>query len=346
MNTCKKAFHVLCYGKIRSVPPPCGVFSFSQEKGAVSKSMWKTLIRPAMIFIPLGLGVLFPGAGAYSFLIRYLLMIMLFMVFLKLDLRQLAFKRSHFLLFGANLLVGVGAYLIVRAAAGEGPLAQAAFFTGITPTATAAAVVMGFLGGSVGYVITAFVLTNVGMALLLPWLLGWICGNTSFSFILNVGENLFFLLVIPAAAAFVVRRIHPAAEKWPSRFATASFGLWSACLFIIAGSASANFRANPGISPWIIGETALIALVLCVLNFSAGYFLGEKGLRHEASQSLGQKNTTLTIYLALVYAGPLAAFGVISYVLWHNSYNAVQLFLADRAEARRRAAAEHEAERE
>ena len=308
--------------------------------------MWKTLIRPAMIFIPLGLGVFFPGAGAYSFLIRYLLMVMLFMVFLKLDLRQLAFRRSHFLLFGANLLIGVGAYLIVRAAAGDGPLPQAAFFTGITPTATAAAVVMGFLGGNVGYVITAFVLTNVGMALLLPWLLGWVCGNTSFGFILNVGENLFFLLVIPAAVAFVVRKFHPAAEKWPSRFATASFGLWSACLFIIAASASANFRANPGISPWIIGKTALIALVLCVLNFSAGYFLGEKGLRHEASQSLGQKNTTLTIYLALVYAGPLAAFGVISYVLWHNSYNAVQLFLTDRAAARRRAAEEREAAKE
>ena len=313
-------------------------FHFPKRKVRCPELMWKTLIRPAMIFIPLGLGVFFPGAGAYSFLIRYLLMIMLFMVFLKLDLRQLAFRRSHFLLFGANLLVGVGAYLIVRSVAGNGPLAQAAFFTGITPTATAAAVVMGFLGGNVGYVITAFVLTNVGMALLLPWLLGWICGNTSFGFILNVGENLFFLLVIPAVIAFVVRRFHPAAEKWPSRFATANFGLWSACLFIIAASASANFRANPGISPWIIGETALIALAICVLNFTAGYFLGEKGLRHEASQSLGQKNTTLTIYLALVYAGPLAAFGVISYVLWHNSYNAVQLFLTDRAAARRRAA--------
>ena len=296
--------------------------------------MWKTLIRPAMIFIPLGLGMFFPGAGKYGFLIRYLLMIMLFMVFLKLDFRELRFRRSHFLILGANLAVGVGAYLLCRAVAGEGPLAQAAFFTGITPTATAAAVVMGFLGGNVGYVITAFVLTNVGMALLLPGLLGWVCGDTSFSFMLRAGENLFFLLVIPAVAAAVVRKLHPAASAWPGRFATANFSLWSGCLFIIAASASANFRANPEISPWIIAETALIALAICVVNFSAGFFLGEKGLRHEASQSLGQKNTTLTIYLALVYAGPLAAFGVISYVLWHNSYNAVQLFLVDRARAK------------
>ena len=65
------------------------------------------------------------------------------------------------------------------------------------------------------------------------------------------------------------------------------------------------------------------------MSFSAGALLEKKRYRRESSQSLGQKNTTLTIYLALVYAGPLAAMGVISYVLWHNSYNALQLFRVD-----------------
>ena len=92
---------------------------------------------------------------------------------------------------------------------------------------------------------------------------------------------------------------------------------------------------NPQLSRWIIVESCLIAMVICTLNFTLGYYLGEKGLRREASQSLGQKNTTLTIYLALVYASPLAAMGVISYVLWHNSYNAIQLFLVDRKKQKR-----------
>ena len=51
--------------------------------------MWKTLLRPAMIFIPLALGLFFPEAGKLNFLIRYLLMTMLFMVFLKLNLKDL-----------------------------------------------------------------------------------------------------------------------------------------------------------------------------------------------------------------------------------------------------------------
>ena len=292
--------------------------------------MWKTLLRPAMIFVPLALGLFFPQAVELSFLIRYLLMTMLFMVFLKLDLKDLRFRPSHALLLAVNLAIGIAAYWLTDLITGNKTLAQAAFFTGITPTAAAASVVMGFLRGNVGYVITSFIVTNVGMALFMPFLLGWVCGNTSFEFILRVANTLVFLLLIPCGTAFIVRKVHPAARELPKKFATASFGLWSMCLFIIAASAAAFFRNNPDISPWIILETAMISLIICIANFSIGALLERKRLRRESSQSLGQKNTTLTIYLALVYAGPLAAMGVISYVLWHNSYNAIQLFRIDR----------------
>ena len=292
--------------------------------------MWKNLLRPAMIFIPLTLGMCFPELGRFNFLIRYLLMIMLFMVFLRLKLQDMRIKRSHFLILLVNLLIGISAYYLVWLLTADRNLAQGAFFVGITPTATAVAVVMGFLRGNVGYVITSFVVTNVGISLFLPGLLSWVCGQASWEFILHVAETLIWVMIVPYIAARVVRRIHSASEKWPQKFATATFGLWSVCLFVIAAAAADFLRQNPDLSRWIILEIALIALLICAVNFAVGYFLGEKGLRREASQSLGQKNTTLTIYLALLYAGPLAAMGVISYVLWHNSYNAVQLYIADR----------------
>ena len=64
-----------------------------------------------------------------------------------------------------------------------------------------------------------------------------------------------------------------------------------------------------------------------------GRMIGGKSFAQEASQSLGQKNTTFTIYLALTYANPLVAFGPTSYVLWHNLWIAWQLHLQARAEA-------------
>jgi BASS family bile acid:Na+ symporter len=53
--------------------------------------------------------------------------------------------------------------------------------------------------------------------------------------------------------------------------------------------------------------------------------LGGREYPREASQSLGQKNTTLTIYLALAYANPLVALGPTCYVIWHNLWNSWQL---------------------
>ena len=71
---------------------------------------------------------------------------------------------------------------------------------------------------------------------------------------------------------------------------------------------------------------AAVSLVLCLLGFITGRIIGGKRLFLESSQSLGQKNTTLTIYLALTYASPAAALGPAFYVIWHNSWNAYQLW--------------------
>lgn len=296
--------------------------------------MWKNFIRPAMIFVPLTLGALCPAAHAGHFLIRWMLAVMLFMVFLRTRLGDLKPRLSHLRLVAANVLIGVGSYCVcLRTGMGTVP-AQSAFFVGITPTATAAAVVMGFLGGNVGYVACAFAATNLGISLLLPLLMPWVCGDVSWGFIINVVHTLAVVMVLPFVLAAVVRKVHPAASEWPRKLAAATFGLWSAMLFIIAADASAFFRDNPGQSVLTVAAIALISLVICIVNFALGYLLGERGLKREASQSLGQKNTTLTIYLASVYAGPLAAMGPVFYVLWHNSCNAVQMYLHDRARRR------------
>ena len=90
--------------------------------------MWKNLLRPAMIFIPLTLGMCFPELGRFNFLIRYLLMIMLFMVFLRLKLQDMRIKRSHFLILLVNLLIGISAYYLVWLLTADRNLAQGAFF--------------------------------------------------------------------------------------------------------------------------------------------------------------------------------------------------------------------------
>ena len=73
-----------------------------------------------------------------------------------------------------------------------------------------------------------------------------------------------------------------------------------------------------------------ISALVCIANFAIGWWIGGREFRREASQALGQKNTTFTIYLALTYASPLVALGPTFYVVWHNLWNSWQLHLAAR----------------
>jgi BASS family bile acid:Na+ symporter len=65
---------------------------------------------------------------------------------------------------------------------------------------------------------------------------------------------------------------------------------------------------------------------LCVVNFSLGRFIGGKKYSFEAGQSLGQKNTIFSTWVALNFFHPLAALGPIFYILCHNLYNAYLLY--------------------
>jgi BASS family bile acid:Na+ symporter len=76
----------------------------------------------------------------------------------------------------------------------------------------------------------------------------------------------------------------------------------------------------------MIGKMAVISLVICAANFFIGGLLSKR-YKHESSQILGQKNTTFVVYLALEYASGAAALGTIFYVIYHNLWNSIQLFL-------------------
>jgi hypothetical protein len=167
-------------------------------------------------------------------------------------------------------------------------------------------------------------------------LLPLVTGNFTFAFFRDVVFNLLLIIGIPISAATVTRLFFPSAKEWPAKLANFSFALWVAMLFIIAGSASAFLHQSKGISTFVLVETALLTALICAADFFAGFLLGEKRYRRESSQSLGQKNTTFTIFLAMQFANPLVAMGPTFYVLWHNLWNALQMLLHDRRQRHRK----------
>ena len=104
-------------------------------------------------------------------------------------------------------------------------IALAAFFAGITPTATAAPVIVSFLRGQVDYVVASFVLTNIVIAALLPFLLPIVLGRATPEAFVHVLGSVGIVVFIPMVLAWLVRAIHSAATQWPGKLRNFSFGL-------------------------------------------------------------------------------------------------------------------------
>ena len=296
--------------------------------------MLKSLIRPLMIALAFIGGYFCPWAHEYNWMIRILLIVMLYLVCLQVKFKQLKPHFSHWKILAFNILVPLLLWGVLKFC-GLNDFALIAFFTAITPTANAAPVITRFLGGNVGYVVAAFIITNLGVSLSLLGLLPLVTGNFSLVFFANVAVNLAIIIGVPIAAATITRMFFKNAKEWPSKLANFSFFLWVVTLFIIAGSASFFIHHNPEVSPLILIEIALTSAFICAFNFIGGRFMGEKRCRREASQSLGQKNTTFTMFLALQFANPLIAMGPTFYVLWHNLWNAIQMLIHDRRQAKK-----------
>jgi bile acid:Na+ symporter, BASS family len=281
-------------------------------------------LRTAALVLSMGLGALVPEAYPAAGAIRWLVMAMLFVVFLDTRLSRESLRRSHVTLLAANVAMGFAAWGLGWLVGGR-EVALAAFFAGITPTATAAPVVISFLRGRVEYVITAFLVTNLIIAALLPGLLPLVLGRTTPAVVGQVLGSVGLVVFAPMGAAWLLRTVHAPAAQWPRRLRDISFGLWVAALFLVTSNGSHFLRSQPDLSLGVLGQIAITTAAVCAANFALGWLVGGREFAREASQSLGQKNNSFTIYLALAYASPLVALGPTCYVVWHNLWNSWQI---------------------
>lgn len=280
--------------------------------------------RTISILSAIVLGALIPQAHEAVWVVRWLVSWMLFAVFLQTRMSRDALQPSHGVLLAANFAIGFAAYGAGWLVGGR-DLALAAFFCGITPTATAAPVIMNFLKGRVAYVIGALMLSNLTIAAAMPVLLPFVLGRPTPHVFMDVTRTMLGVVFAPFAVAWLVRRIHPPAEQWPRRLANVTFFTWVTCIFLVTANGSASLRAQANSPHLFVLEVALAALVVCAASFSIGRLIGGRAFGREASQALGQKNTAFTIFLAMTFVSPLVALGPTFYVLWHNLWNSWQL---------------------
>jgi len=277
-------------------------------------------VRSLALILAMTAGSLSPAAAALAPALRPLLMLMLFLSFLSMRFRWADARWSHAAIPLVGVALGVSGYFLLR------PISESAAFAalliGITPTATAAPVISRMLGAEGAYATFAVLTGNLFAAWAIPVVLARI-GAGQVPEASDLLRPVLFTLLVPLLAARLLRRLAPRPVHRITSWKLAPFGLWLGVLFLTSASAIAPALSERPLRALL--PVFLTAAALCVVQFSLGRLLGGARFRIEAGQSLGQKNTMLTVWIALQFLWPEAALGPALYILCHNLANAWQI---------------------
>lgn len=258
--------------------------------------------------------------------------LVLFVTFCKVDFHKMRPVWWHLWVSVFNLLfVGIVMALILGLNLKDEKLIlmEALLMCIIAPCATAAAVVTQKLGGSLEQTTTFTFLSNFITVLLVPLCFPMIEKGADVSFMSAFTKILYqvvILLVVPMLLAYVVKHtMHKLHQKITS-IRDLSFYLWGCSLMIVTGTTVKNI-VHAEASLLLLTTIALLGLVLCIIQFAVGRFIGHFFNRaQEAGQALGQKNTAFAIWLGITYLNPLSSVGPGCYILWQNIINSIEIW--------------------
>ncbi len=277
------------------------------------------------------------GAAAFfdpifAAILPMFMFLVLFVTFCKVDFRQLRPVAWHFwtglfqLIFIASLM---GLMLGFSMTGDSLVLLEAILMCVICPCATAAAVVTQKLGGSLEQMTTYTFLSNFLTALLVPVCFPMIEKGADITFMaafLKILHEVFVVLIVPMLLAYVVKHHMHRLHAWIISISDLSYYLWGCSLMIVTGTTVKNI-VNAGSSVALLLAIALLGLVMCVVQFAVGRYIGHFfNHAQESGQALGQKNTAFAIWLSSTYLNPLSSVGPGCYILWQNIINSIEIW--------------------
>ena len=264
-----------------------------------------------------------------SFLTPYLIFVMLFLTYCNLKLNQMRLSRLHLWLILIQVFGSFGVYLLLAPV--NIILAQGAMICVLAPTGTAAPVITGMLKGNVASLTAYSLVSNMCVALAAPVIFSLVGSYQSLPFLdsfLAISQRIIVLLFFPFGLAMLLQKFTPVLTTKIGSFSGLSFYLWSLALCIVTGRTVVFILKQNGSSHLTEIVVALVALLMCIVQFVVGRGIGKRYDDTVAGgQGLGQKNTILAIWMAQMYLNPIASIGPGAYVLWQNIINSYQVWL-------------------
>lgn len=265
--------------------------------------------------------------------------LILFVTFCKVDYKRLIPVKWHlwigiqqvaFVLALVGLILGFGI-------TGKALIMFEAVLTCIIgPAAAAAAVVTAKLGGSLEEMTTYTFVSNFISALLIPLCFpllpqanAAVADIEFWPLFMQILWKVSMVLILPMLLAYIVKHRMHRFHRWLVGIKDLSYYMWGCSLVVVTGTTAMNIReAWEQTSVFFLVSIAFMALILCVVQFATGRFIGhyfDKTI--EAGQGLGQKNTAFAIWVATAFLNPLSSVGPGCYILWQNIINSVEIWI-------------------
>jgi len=258
---------------------------------------------------------------------------MLLLTFSKLSFKNLKPTLLHLWLLLIQIIGSIAVYYAV--APFNQVLAQGAMICVLCPTATAAAVVAGKLGGKIETVASYTLFVNIAVAVVAPLLFPLMnSGKETALGTIEILAKIVPLLIFPFLIIVIINKFFPKINDKIKSYSGAAFYIWAFCLIIAISQVTKAFveEKSGGVTEILL---VVASLILCCLQFFFGKTIGSKyDNKIAGGQALGQKNTILAIWLVHQCGfAPLAAVGAGTYIIWQNIINSWQLYKKGKSQA-------------
>ncbi|MCM1356942.1 MAG: hypothetical protein NC212_11130 [Staphylococcus sp.] len=300
-------------------------------------SLLRQRLKPWMLPIAMVAGMIFHDfMGRIEFLAPYLIFVMLFITFCRVSPKEFRVTNLSWGLLSVQIIGAVIVYLCLLPLSPD--IAQGTFICIFCPTATAAPVITGMLGGSVPRLATFSIISNITVAILAPVFFTLMGSEAQISFLQSlttISIKVIPLIILPLILALVLLKVAPKVHHAVADKQSISFYIWAVSLFIVVGRAVSFIMDEPSEA---VPEMILLAIfsgIACCAQFWIGRKIGRRcGDKIAGAQGLGQKNTVLAIWMALTYLNPVSSVAPAAYVAWQNTINSAQLYFKTRKDTR------------
>lgn len=317
----------------------------------------------------------FPIFKSLTWLLPPLIFTMLFFTFCKINPLDLRIRLWHCAVLLTQLVLGVGIYYVIQyithywvssfSLNDIAIIAQGIMLCILMPTATAAPIIAGKLGGSIQNLTSFTLLSNIATAIIVPLFFPVVNPSAGIEFTTAfwmILRKISPLLLGPFIAAWLLRicynEYHRKKKTYKTftlstKWASMPFYVWIVTLIILMADLT-HTLLHQKYSYWTIGILCVGSLLTCLLQFAIGRVIGYRlpaSTRGEdyhdvlinpaaanytmkqvscitAGQAFGQKNTTLAIWMAQAYLVPVASMAPAAYIIWQNLVNSIQIMRA------------------